>query len=44
MVLGGLWTAEIAMNNVLQPSLPLRDYLEDTFWAIVCVGILAGPP
>jgi hypothetical protein len=40
--LGLLWVAEIAMNNVLEPALPLRDYLDDAFWAAVAVGTLAG--
>jgi hypothetical protein len=40
--LGVLWTAEITMNNVLHPALPLRDYLDDAFWAMVAVGLVAG--
>jgi hypothetical protein len=42
LVLGGLWTIEIAINNVLHPVLPLRDYLDDAFWAAVVAGTLAG--
>lgn len=37
---GLLWTVEISMNNVIQPKLPLRDYLDDIFWAIIAVFIL----
>ncbi|WOP20066.1 hypothetical protein [Raineyella sp. LH-20] len=40
LVLGLLWTVEIAMNNVTQPPLPLRDILDNVFWALVGAGIL----
>jgi hypothetical protein len=28
------------MNNVIQPRLPLRDYLDNIFWAIIALLIL----
>lgn len=37
---GLLWTIEISMNNVIQPVLPLRDYLDNIFWGIIGVLIL----
>lgn len=37
---GLLWTAEISMNNIIQPGLPLRDYLDNIFWGIIAVLIL----
>lgn len=39
---GLLWTAEISMNNIIQPGLPLRDWLDDIFWALVAVLIFAS--
>lgn len=40
LVIGLLWTAEISMNNILAPELPLRDILDDLFWAAVALAIL----
>jgi hypothetical protein len=40
LLIGLLWAMEICINNVLQPPLPLRDYLDDGFWALVAAGIL----
>jgi hypothetical protein len=37
--IGLLWTVEIAMNNVIQPGLPLRDILDDIFWGILALLI-----
>ena len=36
---GLLWAIEICMNNMVQPSLPLRDYLDNIFWAIISILI-----
>ena len=32
---GLIWTIEISMNNIIQPKLPLRDYLDNIFWGII---------
>jgi len=37
---GLLWTIEISMNNIIQPRLPLRDYLDNIFWGIIAILIL----
>jgi hypothetical protein len=37
---GLLWTIEISINNLIQPGLPLRDYIDNIFWAIIVVLIL----
>jgi hypothetical protein len=37
---GLLWTIEIGMNNIIQPTLPLRDYLDNVFWGIIALLIL----
>jgi hypothetical protein len=37
---GLLWTIEISTNNIIQPRLPLRDYLDNIFWGIIAVLIL----
>ncbi|HWB25648.1 MAG TPA: hypothetical protein VG738_09220 [Chitinophagaceae bacterium] len=37
---GLLWTVEIGMNNIIQPELPLRDTLDDCFWAVIALVIL----
>ena len=39
LALGLLWTVEIAMNNVAQPPLPLRDILDNVFWGLVALGV-----
>ena len=39
---GLLWTVEIGMNNILQPGLPLRDILDDLFWAIIALIIVGA--
>jgi hypothetical protein len=40
LYIGILWTLEISMNNIIQPGLPLRDNLDDIFWAIIACLIL----
>lgn len=40
LYIGILWTIEISMNNVIHPGLPLRDILDDVFWAIIAFLIL----
>ncbi|MBV9961545.1 MAG: hypothetical protein JO072_04805 [Parafilimonas sp.] len=40
LLIGLLWTVEIGMNNIIQPRLPLRDHLDNIFWAIIAVLIL----
>jgi len=37
---GLLWTIEISINNIIQPRLPLRDYLDNIFWGIIALLIL----
>lgn len=37
---GLIWTIEISMNNVIQPRLPLRDYLDNIFWGVIAALIL----
>src|SRR5450755_3958296 len=37
---GLLEKIEISMNNIIQPRLPLRDYLDNIFWGIIAVLIL----
>jgi hypothetical protein len=37
---GLLWTIEISINNLIQPGLPLRDNIDNTFWAIIALLIL----
>jgi hypothetical protein len=39
LFIGLLWTAEIAMNNILIPPLPARDIYDDIFWAIIALLI-----
>jgi hypothetical protein len=40
LYLGLIWTIEISMNNLIQPRLPLRDYLDNIFWGIIAILIL----
>jgi hypothetical protein len=37
---GLLWTIEISINNLVRPGLPLRDNIDNTFWAIIALLIL----
>lgn len=39
---GLLWTAEISMNNILTPGLPLRDILDDLFWIAIALILLGA--
>jgi hypothetical protein len=39
MVLGLLWLAEISINNVIAPPLPLRDDIDNAFWAVIALSI-----
>jgi hypothetical protein len=41
LLLGLLWTAEIAINNVAAPPVPQRDVIDNLFWAAVAVGVFA---
>ena len=41
LALGLLWTVEILINNAVAPPVPLRDVVDDLFWAAVAVGIFA---
>ncbi|HEY0753952.1 MAG TPA: hypothetical protein VGD98_08340 [Ktedonobacteraceae bacterium] len=42
LLVGLLWAAEIGMNNILQPGLPTRDILDDLFWALIALIIVAA--
>ena len=42
LALGFLWVVEIGVNNVVAPPLPARDTIDDIFWALIAVGILAA--
>lgn len=37
--MGLLWIAEIGMNNLLRPGLPMRDIYDDIFWGVIAVFI-----
>jgi hypothetical protein len=37
---GLLWTVEISINNLIRPQLPLRDNIDNLFWALIAVLIL----
>ena len=40
LAIGILWTIEIGTNNLLHPKLPLRDIIDDLFWAVIALFIL----
>ncbi len=40
LAIGLLWTIEIGINNLIQPGLPLRDIIDDQFWAVIALLIL----
>jgi hypothetical protein len=42
LMVGLLWTVEIGMNNIIHPGLPLRDIIDDIFWAVIALLILAA--
>ncbi|MEI7661681.1 MAG: hypothetical protein WCK34_05780 [Bacteroidota bacterium] len=35
-----MWTVEIGINNILRPGLPLRDIVDNVFWASIALFIL----
>lgn len=41
MILGLLWIVEISINNFIAPPLPARDMVDNIFWAIIALCILA---
>jgi hypothetical protein len=38
---GLLWTLEIIVNNIIQPDVPLRDNIDNIFWAAIALLILS---
>lgn len=40
LFIGLLWTAEISINNIICPDVPLRDRIDDSFWALIAFLIL----
>ena len=40
IALGLLWVIEISINNFIAPPLPLRDIIDNIFWAIIAFSIL----
>lgn len=40
-MLGVLWLIEIGINNLATPPVPLRDRVDNTFWAAIAVAMLA---
>jgi len=42
LCIGLLWTIEIGINNFVHPGLPYRDYIDNTFWGIIELLILAA--
>jgi hypothetical protein len=42
VVLGLFWVVEIVINNFAAPPLPARDNIDNSFFAIIAVAILAG--
>ena len=40
LYIGFLWTIEICINNIIQPGLPLRDIIDNIFWALIACLIL----
>ena len=41
LLIGLLWTVEIAINNLAAPGLPARDIIDNVFWAVVALDIAA---
>ena len=41
MILGLLWIIESSINNILAPPLPARDIIDNVFWGIIAMTILA---
>jgi hypothetical protein len=42
LLLGMLWVIEIGINNVIAPPLPGRDTIDNLFWGLIALGILAA--
>ena len=42
LLLGMLWVIEIGINNVIAPPLPGRDTIDDLFWGLIALGVLAA--
>ena len=40
LTIGLLWTIEISINNFIQPCLPDRDIIDNTFWGIISLILL----
>jgi hypothetical protein len=40
IIAGLLWVIEISINNFIAPPLPLRDRIDDSFWAVIALLIL----
>jgi len=40
LYIGLLWTIEIGINNIIRPGLPLRDYIDNSFWGLIAILIL----
>jgi len=41
MLSGLLWVAEISVNNFIAPPLPMRDTIDNIFWAVIAGVILS---
>jgi hypothetical protein len=41
VILGFLWVIEISINNFMAPPLSARDIIDNIFWAIISLSILA---
>jgi hypothetical protein len=39
IVLGLLWVIEISINNFIAPPLPMRDIIDNVFWAVIALSI-----
>lgn len=42
VVLGLLWVVEISINNFVAPPLPARDHIDNGFFVVIALTILAG--
>ena len=40
IALGLLWMVEISINNFIAPPLPMRDIIDNIFWAVIALTIL----
>jgi hypothetical protein len=41
IAIGLLWLVEICINNLAVPPLPYRDEIDNAFWAVIALSILA---